>query len=368
MRYLGYVVHALVGAGLLLACAAPWIDPRAFWPAALAGLAFPALWLANAGFALGWLLLRRWKALAVALLLVLPTLPALPRYGRWPSAEGRDAAKVLDRTDWPVQPLRVLSWNVRVFNKNDGRGRFHDRDAMLDLMADAVPDVLALQEYFSVPDGGAEDHERLIRRRTGLPHSAVWEAIRDRNGRQWGLALFSRYPILERGTVTFPGSLLNGAQWADLDAPGGRVRVFNVHLQSIQLSRDVYAVEAAVQDLRDADTRRATLRKFRDAYRRRAEQADLVAEAMAASPWPVLLCGDFNDPPQSYAYRRVHGRLRDAFAVSGSGLARTHATLPAVRIDYVMADTAWAVLDYRTERVDHSDHYPLVVELLPPAP
>jgi len=352
MRWIGYLLHATLLVALAAAYTAPFVDPRMFWPPAMLGLVFPWLWLANVAALCFWLFWRRWRAAVLTGLILLPAIGPLPRYwgGGGPSAEGQTVTR---------NTLRVLSWNVRIFNKNTAGAPFSGRGDMMDLLHAEAPDVLCLQEYFTVPGAGAENHDRLVKASTGLRHESLWKAIVDRRGRTWGLAIFSRYPILDQGVVAFPESVLNGCQWADLDLPGGRTRIFNVHLQSIKLSHEVYAMGEAVNDMRAPERRRDLLRKFRDAYFMRAKQAALVSEAVAASPYPVILCGDFNDPPQSFAYRRTRASLQDAFAEAGHGLARSHATLPGVRIDYILPDTSWNVMSYSTVKSRLSDHFPV---------
>ena len=358
MRWIWFIINLAVIAALGTAYAAPYVDPRAFWPPAMAGLIFPVLVLLNLLFFINWLVLRRWVFAAVAGLALLPSLWVSNQYAGFHGAADQDEATV------STKPLRVMSWNVRVFNKNAPEGRFTGREDMLDLMHREQPDVICLQEFFTVPGSDDADHEKLVREASGLGYSRIWEALHDNKGRQWGLAIFSRYPILEKGEVDFPGGgILNGCQYADLDAPMGRVRVFNMHLQSIHLSAVTYDLEEAVAEMSEANSRRATMLKFRDAYQARADQATRVEDAVLDSPWPVVLCGDFNDPPQSFAYQRVSSSLQDAFTLAGKGLARTHATLPGVRIDYVMVDSSFAVQSYQTPPIQISDHFPVLVEV-----
>ncbi len=367
MRWIGWILNLVVMAALVLAYLAPYLDPRVFWPAALAGLIFPVLIGMQLAFLLLWLVARRWIFVLLVSLSLLPALREVPHYVRWPLSHAAERSALSNKeTADSTAPaaFRVISWNVRVFNKNSPKGRFEGRDSLLALLSRQQPDVLCLQEFFSVPGSAEQDHQRLIREQTGLTHFHMWEALRDRNGRQWGMAIFSRFPILESGEIDFPESgILNGCQFVDLESPSGRIRVFNTHLQSIHLSTESYGLDVAVSEMREAGTRRIALLKFRDAYQKRADQSTRLNEAISASPWPVLVCGDFNDPPQSFAYHMISYGLHDAFAAAGRGLARSHATLPAVRIDYVLADPSFRVLNYSVIRSSITDHFPLIVEL-----
>ena len=78
---------------------------------------------------------------------------------------------------------------------------------------------------------------------------------------------------------------------------------------------------------------------------------------------PAIICGDFNDVPNSYTYFRIKGTRQDAFVETGRGLGRTFfAISPTLRIDYIFADEEIDVLQYKREIVPYSDHYPLVAD------
>ncbi len=367
MRWIGFLLNLAVMAALGVAYMAPYLDPRSFWPPAFAGLVFPILVGLQLVFLVFWLAGRKWVFAGIAAVALLPALRESAHYLRWPYVSfGKESSDEEMDSLAAAQPpsMRILSWNVRVFNKNAPDVRFSGRDSILALLAGQQPDVICFQEYFTMSGTEDNDHQKLVREATGLRYFSFWEALRDKKGRQWGLAIVSRYPVLEAGEVDFPGGgTLNGCQYADLETPSGRVRIFNTHLQSIHLSTVDYGLDDAVSEMREANTRRVTLLKFRDAYQARADQATRLEDAVLDSPWPVVLCGDFNDPPQSYAYHRVSSGLNDAFSQAGRGLARTHATLPGVRIDYVLVDTSLSVLRYWAMPSQLTDHYPIVVEV-----
>jgi endonuclease/exonuclease/phosphatase family metal-dependent hydrolase len=73
-----------------------------------------------------------------------------------------------------------------------------------------------------------------------------------------------------------------------------------------------------------------------------------------------VVCGDFNDTPVSYAYRKVRGDMKDAFVESGWGVSNTYnGGLPSLRIDYILCDRKFDVSDYRRDRIYLSDHFPV---------
>lgn len=58
--------------------------------------------------------------------------------------------------------------------------------------------------------------------------------------------------------------------------------------------------------------------KMKSNYLKRAEQADTIHAEIERSPYPVLVCGDFNDTPASYTYRQIRKGLIDGFRDCGS--------------------------------------------------
>jgi endonuclease/exonuclease/phosphatase family metal-dependent hydrolase len=82
-----------------------------------------------------------------------------------------------------------------------------------------------------------------------------------------------------------------------------------------------------------------------------------VRELLEKSPYPLIVCGDFNDSPASYSYYTIKGKLKDSFKESGFGMSRTYiGKMPSFRIDYILHDAKWQSFDYKTNRLNFSDH------------
>jgi endonuclease/exonuclease/phosphatase family metal-dependent hydrolase len=86
---------------------------------------------------------------------------------------------------------------------------------------------------------------------------------------------------------------------------------------------------------------------------------------MNKSPYPVIICGDFNDTPVSYAYHQLTSNYQDAFECCGNGIGKTlKGKIPAFRIDYVIYDNNFTPLSYQELKVNLSDHYPVKSEFV----
>ena len=106
------------------------------------------------------------------------------------------------------------------------------------------------------------------------------------------------------------------------------------------------------------------LRRYREAYRRRAAEVEEIVRVIDAETLPVIISGDFNATANNWGYFRLAEGRVDAFAAAGTGWGGTYrADLPIVRIDHVLVDPAWEVVDARVPAVTFSDHRPLVVRL-----
>ncbi|WP_456832696.1 endonuclease/exonuclease/phosphatase family protein [Deinococcus sp. UYEF24] len=153
------------------------------------------------------------------------------------------------------------------------------------------------------------------------------------------VALLVRLPLLESQETPIPGttrSLLS----ASLRTKDGRVTVLDAHFTTVPLRAGwAQAVES------------------------RTRQEQLLLSRAQSIPGSLVVCGDFNTPPQGRIYTELKRHFTNAFEQAGSGLGLTFpAALPVARIDHVWLRQAEAIRAYvPVSRA--SDHRPLVVEV-----
>lgn len=373
-RLLSYRFTWLVLLVLLLAIGAERVPASQLAVAPLLALGVPVLLLLTALLALYWLLRRQRIAIAPLLALVLAwgqVERGLPLH--WAGLQARRS----HYADTPLGPtyrpqpkvLRLLSDNVRIFNVY-AHLRRADPEAPAKAIAwlKASPaDVLCLQEYYQEPPGTKSADGTLFqvgeKLRAAGRHVFVSKSLTNSAGAEFGLAIFSRQPIVGRGEISFGRLTQNHAMWVDVVSSGARdtVRIFNAHLQSMSL--DEGDIVAAGTSRAGFETKgRGLLRRFVRGAATRAWQADTLLAHIARSPHPVLLAGDLNDLPYSYAYTRLAGSLQNAWATVGFGLGNTyHGRLPPLlRIDQQFAGPQWQVLACRIHtETPYSDHFPV---------
>ncbi len=330
----------------LMAISSQFISPERMWLPAITGLLFPVWMAAQIVFLLIFLLLRKWMSLGVLLLLALTANPFFDTF------QPLSRSQEIDQ----VKGIPVMTYNVRLFDifnwsKKPGAG-----DSILSYIKHEKPAILCMQE-FMVEDEGRFSLDN-IRKELGFnPYSNVEYNFHSYR-RKHGLAIFSRYPILDTGMMDFENSS-NMASFADLQIDHRVVRIYNVHLQSIHIEAD--------QELNgiigsDADN---LFRKLRRAFAIRAEQARLVKDHIRQSPYPVIVCGDFNDTPVSYALHQIRRGLADSFRHSGKGFGATYQFLPWLRIDYIFHSDKMNSWNHRTGTLNGSDHRAVMCMISP---
>jgi endonuclease/exonuclease/phosphatase family metal-dependent hydrolase len=144
------------------------------------------------------------------------------------------------------------------------------------------------------------------------------------------------------------------------------VRIFNMHLQSMHFAKADYLFIENINDQGINEMKRAgfkIMRKMKIAYLLRAAQATEIKAEILKSPYPVIVCGDMNDVPNSYSYQTIGNNLQDAFAEKGRGVGRTFKFLsPTLRIDYIFHSKELELNQVQVIRPSLSDHHPVVAD------
>ncbi|MEM9917457.1 MAG: endonuclease/exonuclease/phosphatase family protein [Bacteroidota bacterium] len=301
-------------------------------------MAYPWLLLTNMLILVGWLILRKKYFL----------LPLGCILMGWSHFTGFVGIHVGDTSS--DEGIEVMTFNLRslsyVWEGNKGRDKKREEDVIRFLKKNR-PDILCLQEInrysfeLIVKTLGYANIHRLKNRRT---------------------AILTDFPMGKTGKVEF-GTQTNSCLWADIKIEGQEWRFYSVHLQSNRVSSQAGKVlnEGNIQERETWQTIGGMISNVKEAGKRRARQALQVARHVATSRKPVVVCGDLNDTPQSYTYRTISKHLQDAFRKGGSGLGTTYAgDIPALRIDYILADERLDILDCDVMEVPYSDHYPVL--------
>jgi endonuclease/exonuclease/phosphatase family metal-dependent hydrolase len=360
------IVNIVVSSLFLLASCNAFLPPQDYWFLSIIGVGFPFLLVLVIAFLLIWVLFRsRWAFLPLAcLLLGYPNIRALIafNYGKEPSLQKSPSS------------LRILTWNVSWFDEQTraDKHKFNYRKDMLSFIRKSNPDVICFQEYVEPNTKRRDYNNRQDLTKLGYPYSMVVIDYRGwKNTWETGIAIFSKFPIIDSFQTRYPGPRNFRAGQSlmaiDINLHGQKVRIFNTHLQSFLFKKkdyhDLEIIRSASDSLLEAS--KSVIRKMAQAYRFRGQQAEVVKKTLSKSNLPTIICGDFNDIPNSYTYFQIRSGRQDAFVEAGKGIGRTFFNLsPTLRIDYIMPDHAFEVKQYMSYDFPYSEHYPVLADVV----
>lgn len=311
------------------------------------GLIFPVLIVINIGFVIFWLCNRKWWFL-LSLLLLICSYKSVNQVFTIPRATHTKAGS---------PTIKLLTYNVSLFS---GQKHFNDIIALIE-QTDA--DIVCLQEFGFYNNSRLNQNKIFAQLERHYPYHHVWYKTQ-RPRFWWGVATFSKYPIVHKEKVDYK-SAYNISIYSDIVVGGDTLRVFNNHLESNKLtSRDMQRYKALATHFNGDDMRSiagSMSQKLGKAYRVRARQARAVAAAVAATPYPTIVCGDFNDVMQSYTYHTLAKGMTDAVTDTHGGYNYTfHDNGLFVNIDHILVDKHFAPTAADILHVNYSDHYPVV--------
>ncbi|MDR2929053.1 MAG: endonuclease/exonuclease/phosphatase family protein [Cytophagaceae bacterium] len=356
-RSISFILALALAFLLLGATATAYISPVTLHVFTLAGFGFPALWMLNL-ILLVWFLIRKRQWFA---LIPLPVL--LLTINHWNNTFQMRGRKI-DNTQTLELPLKVMSYNTRMFDYYRHSGMSETPDNIYDFITSRDPDVVCFQEFYSNVTRPQYNPSYIMARFKQYKFKHIEYVYKSHSGS--GIATFSKYPIVDKGDIRFEQSN-NMSIYTDINVKGKVVRVFNNHLESIGFRTADLQVLDSLEFRINARQRQGLeriLQKLNRAFAMRAEQSEVIARHIANSPYPVIVCGDFNDTPVSYVYRTMRGKLRDAFRESGFGFGGTYnGKLPSLRIDYIFHSPEFDACNFTQFNVKYSDHYPIMTTI-----
>lgn len=358
LKYSFSLLSALPFLVLILCYIAPNVSPESSRTFTILAYSYPYVILASL---ITWILVlfsRRWKLFAAYTIILLMGWNLHTQYYTIGSAQ----------EDTP-DSFKIMSYNVRAFDlyENMNLGPRVVRDSMMDYISEEAPDILCFQEFFYETSPRKFMTLSTIKDQLGLNYHAGAFVTGNNNNTFFGCAIFSKNPITNHGSLDFQSKSSNHCVYADIQIDSAIIRVYNFHIGSISFSEEDYTVfEEFDMDMNDVDKIKAKniIRRFLKASRTRAQQLNLILEHAADSPYPVILCGDLNDTPTSFAYHQLSNRYSDAFKKVGSGFGKTYVgKMPSNRIDYIFHDRSFETLYFSLQKEVLSDHKAIGVKM-----
>jgi endonuclease/exonuclease/phosphatase family metal-dependent hydrolase len=267
------------------------------------------------------------------------------------------------------QHIRVMSWNVEHFDILEHKTHPEKKREMIDLINEYQPDVACFQEMVAGDDDKSINYLGDFKRRlhfTGYFYSYENRLDFDQ-AHHFGIITFSRFPIINKQTIsTAPHNYNSIFQYVDVIANNDTVRIFNIHLQSLKFSPTNlnYLNNPGTNTDTALTQSKNIISKLKRGFLNRSTQAEKVREEINKSPYPVIVCGDFNDVPNSYAYSKIGDGLKNAFVEKGFGFGRTFSGYsPTLRIDNIFIDNIFTISQFARNTKNLSDHFPILADV-----
>jgi endonuclease/exonuclease/phosphatase (EEP) superfamily protein YafD len=335
---------------LMWACAlSSHIPPHHSGWIGIAGMAFPIFAVANAVALVVWLVAKP-KYAIVPLLGFLVCISDVRAY-----------CPVNIPRKTPADAIKVMSYNVKNFGWSADKSR-EGTQQILSTVINSKADIVCLQEG----DYWSDDWDSV---RNRLAAAYKYMDVCGEDSAPSTMRCFSRFRIIKSEQIPFPDSFNSAVAYQLLLDGGDTVIVLNNHLQSDNLSeseiRSYSGIVGGDSSLSQRHSKTELLSlfgKLASASQARASQTDSIVKFIQThANTPMLVCGDFNDTPISYARRKIASQLTDAYVETGFGpgfsFSNNHMF---VRIDQMMCSRHWKPYNAKVQSgAKGSDHYPI---------
>jgi len=343
---------------LLLGCIAGNVDPRANRLIPFFGLAYPFLLLLNLFMIIWWCLRRRWAFVLLTFGVILLGWRALTATISISGERGEGPKSGADL-------VRMMTYNVHSFKPFDSGNVESVKEKMLQVVKRENPDIMCFQEYYTRKKGNYAITDSL-KAMLNTPYYYFVPSSRN-DYEAMGLAIFSKYPIKNKGNIVFDANHGGNASiYVDVEVNHKMLRVYNVHLQSISFDKQDYQYLDKVTRKMDAEIvpSKRILSMLNTAFLKRSAQVDIMKASMKTCKIPFLIAGDFNDTPASYAVTQLTASLNKTFDKKGRGLGRTYnGKFPNFQIDYIAVTKDIEVINHKIIEARLSDHFPVRSDL-----
>ena len=369
VKVIAIIFTVIVAVALVYSAFGGRTDPKENALGSIAVLAYPFLLGLAVFLGLMWVVVRRWLHSIVVWVAILLTWPTFSVVCPFNIKEHKYTAQE-DSTKFKVLTFNVENFHVKY--SGDDKKDMEDASQTIRYILDQDADVVLLQEAsLSTDFNNLKVSPKLMKElKTKYPY---------RDHGYHDQVIWSKHPYepvvddsIKNGFASPDDPVSNyhfAARAFDVLIPGHSVRFFNLHLQSLSLShedRQFYEnitnlkAKTETKDLKQSS--KSIYSKLKTAFVKHTEEAKIIRQVIDLSDENVIVCGDFNDVPASYAYRMILGNdLADAWVKCGFAPTTTfNSNHLFFKIDHMMYRGDMQAVEIHRDKAGCSDHYPLV--------
>lgn len=324
-----FFINSVFATVLLLSYALPYISPKTIPFLSVFSLTVPLLVVSNICFFIYWLIKIHKNTLLSFLVLIIGWFISTP------------LIKFTNKEIILNNDLKIMSYNVRLFNHYKHENDATTEQKIYKFINDKTPDVIAFQEFYN---------SKLLDIK--LPYKYIKTKTKTN---KFGLAIYSRYPIINSGSLNFKSSA-NNTIFVDIVVKKDTVRVYNVHLESLKLN-------PKKENFGEKSSERL-FKRLENGFLKQVDQVDLITQHEATWKGKKVICGDFNNTAYSWAYNQLATDKKDAFIEAGMGMGKSFRYIYPMRIDFILADKNTTINHFKTYTdLELSDHHPIMTRL-----
>ena len=323
-----YVINSLLATLLLLSYLLPHVSPNSIPIFAVLSLFVPILLLINLVFVIYWLIkLKKHFFLSVFILLI-GYFTITPFY------------KMSLKTTTLNTDLKVMSYNVRMFNHWKWSKEENIKQKIFSLVENNDPDVLVVQENMALKK---------------YEFSYPYKYINSKNkNSDFGMAIYSKFPIIKKGSLDLENTS-NNIIYTDIVRKKDTIRVYNLHLQSFSISPE--------KENFGRENSEKLLATLKENFKKQANQTAKFLAHEQQWKGKKIVAGDFNNTAYSWVYNQISENKKDAFIEAGKGFGKTFKYLFPMRIDFILSDENASINQYKSFSEKYSDHYPIFARI-----
>lgn len=321
-----YFVNSILATALLFSYFLPLFSPTQIPHISILSLIVPILIVINILFFIYWIIKLKKHFILSGIVLLIGWLFSPPFYKI-------GTKKVILTTD-----IKIMSYNVRLMNfykhiKEDNIG-----DKIIHFIKEKQPDILAIQEYTP-------------QKKQTLKYPYQYFVPKTK---KFGLAIFSKFKIINKGSLDFKNSA-NNTIFVDILKEKDTIRVYNIHLQSLKINpkKEHFGQQNSEK----------LLKRLEKGFSRQVIQTKQIVKHSKQFKGKKIICGDFNNTAYSWVYKQLLQDKKDAFIEAGGGFGKSFNYFFPMRIDFILTDKSITINSFKTFYKKYSDHYPIMARV-----
>ena len=331
-HYTIFFINSFALFGILFSLISPFINPNVFWPISFFGLFFPVFVITLFVFSIFWFFHNK-KYMWINIVFLFLSVPYLSRFIS------------ISSSDSTGEEVNIMSYNVRLFNKGNWLKIENVDKEIMKFVDKKEVDILCIQEYYNP--------------KKDLDNNFEFSTI-DKQGSKENphMVIYSNYEIINDTINNGMEDMHNTCIFSDIVTKTGTIRIYNIHLASNFFSKDDLRFMSSPELKKDKIKRGVfgITKRLKRSFEARGEEVQMIKKHIDNSPYPTIICGDFNDTPVSYAYQNLGEKKLDGFLESGNGFGATFTKIPFLRIDYILYDKQFSSSEFITHQEILSDH------------